>query len=307
MNKLKCAVIGVGYLGRFHAQKYAAMADKVDLVAVCDVHAAQAQDVAQELGGIAWFDDYTKLLGLVDAVSIATITQEHYRVAKFFLKHGVHVLLEKPITETLEQAEELISLAKQNKLILQVGHIENFNPAKLSLDKVLDAKDKIKAVNCHRVAPYGLRSANVHIVLDLMIHDLEIVLQLLGTEVVSISARGVKMASDTVDLAICDLTFASGSIAHLFASRLYPKAARHMDIVQSDKIFVLDYMHKTLAVSKLGQFDQDLPIVANDALLSEIQAFVSSVKHNIQPKVDGIAGYQALVLALKIAAVIENI
>ena len=182
MIKLKCAVIGTGYLGKFHAEKYATLPD-CDLVAVVDINEETAQTIAQQHGAKA-LTDYTSLLGHVDAVSIVVPTTLHYQVAKDFLNAGAHVLIEKPITTTVEQADELIAIAKDKHLILQVGHLERFNPAVLALDK----DEKPLFIESHRLAPFNPRANDVSVVLDLMIHDIDIILALVNSEVERIDA-----------------------------------------------------------------------------------------------------------------------
>ena len=195
-KKLKCAVIGSGYLGKFHAEKYAALPD-CDLVAVVDIDELKVNQLADRLETSALVD-YKTLLGHVDAVSIVVPTDLHFTVARDFLNNASHVLVEKPITTTVKQAEELIKIAKDNDRVLQVGHLERFNAALLSLDL---ANERPLFIESHRLAPYNPRGNDVNVVLDLMIHDIDIVLHLIGSEVERIDASGTAVLTDDIDIA----------------------------------------------------------------------------------------------------------
>ena len=184
MKKLKCAVIGAGYLGKFHAEKYASLPD-CELVAVVDINGVAAREVAEKFGASA-LTDYQSLLGEIDAVSVVVPTTLHHQVSLDFLNAGAHVLVEKPITVTVSQADELITVAQQKNLILQVGHLERFNPAVLGLDK----EEKPLFIESHRLSPFNPRANDVSVVLDLMIHDIDIILALVNSEVERIDASG---------------------------------------------------------------------------------------------------------------------
>jgi len=178
VSEIRTAVIGVGYLGRFHAQKYSELKNS-KLVAVVDKQFESAQEVASEVGCKA-YADYHEILGKVDAVSIVVPTNLHHEVSAKFLQHNAHVLVEKPITTTIDQAEELITLANENKRVLQVGHLERFNPAILAIEKEIS---EIRFIESHRLAPYNPRGTEVSVILDLMIHDIDIILNIVGSEV----------------------------------------------------------------------------------------------------------------------------
>ncbi|MGD8796639.1 MAG: Gfo/Idh/MocA family oxidoreductase, partial [Thiohalophilus sp.] len=186
MTTLRTAVIGVGYLGKFHAQKYAQLPAS-QLIGVCDTSQEVAKTIAAE-HGVDVYQDYHDLIGKVDAVSIVVPTQKHYEVAKVFLENGVHVLLEKPITSTLEQGQELVEIAERNDLTFQIGHLERFNPAVMALENVLVEPLFIES---HRIAPFNPRGADVNVILDLMIHDIDIILDFVGSPVKAIHASGV--------------------------------------------------------------------------------------------------------------------
>ena len=212
--KLRAAVIGVGYLGRFHAQKFQAN-QHVDLVGVVDTDSKRVAEVAAEVETRA-FTDYKEVLLLVDLVSIVVPTQYHYAVAKDCFDAGCHVLLEKPVTQTVAEAEELIDLAKSKKLVFQVGHLERFNPAVMALKGVLKNPQFIES---HRLAPFKTRGTDVNVVLDLMIHDIDILLSMVSHPLKSINSVGVPVLSEEVDIANARLQFENGCVANVTASR----------------------------------------------------------------------------------------
>jgi len=199
---LRCAVVGVGHLGRLHAQKYAVL-EQASLVGVCDINEEQRKWVSDELG-VEWFSDYRKLKGRVDAVTIASTTISHYEIAKFFLQNGIHVHVEKPITSTSSEGEKLCQLAKDKNLKLQVGHIERFNPAFMA------ARGKVNNplfIECHRLASFKPRSFDVSVVLDLMIHDLDVILSLVNSKPFKVSAIGVPVVTGKIDIASARVEF----------------------------------------------------------------------------------------------------
>jgi predicted dehydrogenase len=314
-KKLRAAVIGVGYLGRFHAQKYAALgaADAgVELVGVVDARPETAQRVAQELG-VAAFTDYRELLGAtprVDLVSVASTTETHYAVARDCLAAGVHVLAEKPITVTVAQADELIALADGRQLVLQVGHLERFNPAWLAV------KDKIKRpvfIEAHRMAPFKARGIDVSVVLDLMIHDLDLILPLVASPVADLRASGVSVLTDGVDIANARIEFANGCVANLTASRTSTASLRRLRVFQHHEYISIDFGDRRIGVTKKREalIEGEPPIDTEtfqqppgDALMTEIQAFVDAVRHGTRPVVSGREGRDALAIALEIDGMI---
>ncbi|HID49434.1 MAG TPA: Gfo/Idh/MocA family oxidoreductase, partial [Chromatiales bacterium] len=230
MPPLKTAVVGAGYLGKFHAQKYAQLPDS-ELVAVCDVNTDIARAVATE-HGVPVLSDLHHLLDQVDAVSIVVPTQKHYDVARVFLEHGIHVLLEKPITSTVEQAQQLVDIAaRQPGLVFQIGHLERFNPAILALENELHQPQFIESL---RIASFNPRGADVNVILDLMIHDIDIILDFVRSPVKSIQANGVPVLSSDIDVANVRLQFENGCVANVTASRVSMKSERKMRIFQSD-------------------------------------------------------------------------
>jgi predicted dehydrogenase len=311
MSKIKCAVIGVGYLGRFHAQKYQLL-DNVTLIGVCDVNAKACQAVANELNVTA-FTDYRALFGLVDAVSIAATTREHYAIAKACLAQGIHVLIEKPITETVAEAKELIALAKTHHAKLQVGHMERFNSARLALEPHLT---KPLFIESHRLAPYTPRGADVNVILDLMIHDIDIIQTLVHSPIKHIDAQGAPVLSSAIDIANARITFENHCVANVTASRISFKTERKTRIFQENTYISIDYHEKQLAVFEkgAGEMFPGIPNIVRhqsvfekgDALLEEIKAFIQCIQNDTTPLVTGEEGCAALATAEKISSLIEN-
>jgi predicted dehydrogenase len=304
-EKIRTAVVGVGYLGQFHAEKYAQL-DNSELVAVVDLDRERGAQVADKVGARSC-SDFREILGEVDAVSIVVPTQAHYEVARTFLEKGVHVLLEKPITTTLAEADELIRIAAATKAVFQVGHLERFNPAVLALDGVVSNPGFIESI---RIAPFKPRGTDVNVVLDLMIHDIDIIQNIVGSKVKEISSIGTPVFSEEEDIANARIQFANGCIANVTASRISLKSERKMRIFQPDAYISVDFQNKTFAVFRKGDGEM-FPGVPNitkeehsfgqtDALKSEIEAFLDSVATGKPPVVSGEDGRQALETALKI-------
>jgi len=304
-EKIRTAVVGVGYLGQFHAEKYAQL-ENAELVAVVDLDRERAAQVAEKVGARGC-SDFREILGQVDAVSIVVPTQSHYEVAKAFLEKGVHVLLEKPITTTLAEADELIRIAAAKKAVFQVGHLERFNPAVLALDGVVSKPGFIESI---RIAPFKPRGTDVNVVLDLMIHDIDIIQNIVGSKAEHINSIGTPVFSEEEDIANARIQFANGCIANVTASRISLKSERKMRIFQPDAYISVDFQNKTFAVFRKGDGEM-FPGVPNitkeehsfgqtDALKSEIEAFLDSIATGKPPVVSGEDGRQALETALKI-------
>ena len=305
MQKIRAAVIGVGYLGRFHAQKYA-QAQGCELTAVADTRAEAREPVAAELKTRA-VADYRELLGAVDAVSVVTPTPAHFAIAREFLEHGAHVLVEKPITETASQARELIAIAARARLILQVGHLERFNAA------ILAAMPHLKSprfVECHRLAPYRERGTDVNVVLDLMIHDIDIVQTIVGAPIGAIDAIGTPVFSEAIDIANARIRFESGCVANVTASRVSLKTERKLRVFEDDAYLSLDLQQKIVTlIRKRSEPPQpgELPVIIEeqslepgDALKAEIDSFLDCVRGGGRPVVPGEAGLTALETAMRI-------
>lgn len=305
---LRTAVVGVGYLGRFHAQKYASL-EGVELVGVCDIDPAAGNPVADELG-TRYFADHRELAGLVDAVTIAADTAAHAELARFFIERGVHVLVEKPMTRTSVEAAELTALARRHGVKLQVGHIERFNPALVSAREGLDA---VRFIECHRLAPYKTRGADVNVVLDLMIHDLDVILSLVDAAPESVSAVGIDVITDSVDIANARIEFANGATANVTASRVSTSAQRKFRVFQRREYVSIDFgAGRVQRVTCDPDADGD-PLTQRewsldkgDALLAEVEAFVGAVTGGTECLVTGEDGRAALELAETITADIER-
>ena len=301
---LKTAVIGVGYLGRFHAQKYAALAES-ELIGVVDVDPEQGQKVADELG-VPFHTDFHEVLEQVDGVSIVVPTVHHYETAKAFMENGVHVLLEKPFAATIEEAEYLEQLSRENNLCLQIGHLERFNPVFTEFQQLIDQPKFIENI---RIAPFPKRGTDVDVILDLMIHDIDLVLAVVGEYPDSVEGTGVNIITSTADLANARLHFPSGCIADLTASRVSDKAKRKMRIFQSGLYLSLDYgtgQARKLQVDP-GSFPEPetlrpetFQLEKGDALLAEIESFISAVREGKTPKVTGQDGLNAMRVAWQI-------
>lgn len=305
MEKIRAAVIGVGYLGRFHAQKYAQASD-CELIAVVDSRAQAREQVAGEVKARA-LSDYRELLGKVDAVSIVTPTPTHFAIARDFFAAGAHVLVEKPITETPAEARELIALAARAKRILQVGHLERFNAAILAAEPHLKSP---RFVECHRLAPYRERGTDVNVVLDLMIHDLDIVQTIVGVPIASIDAVGTPVFSEEIDIANARIRFTNGCVANATASRVSVKTERKLRIFSDDAYLSLDLQQKIVTLIRkrtAADGEGPLPVTIEeqslepgDALKAEIEAFLGCIRSGRPPVVSGEAGLMALETATRI-------
>lgn len=304
-EKLRVGVIGAGYLGKFHAEKYAAMED-VDLVGVADINQSQAERVAKAVHSVA-YHGYEKLIGKVDAVSIVVPTQHHFSVSKDFLENKIDVLIEKPMTATVEEADELIRIAESNKAIIQVGHLERFNPAVVALKNIIH---KPRFIESHRLSIYNERGTDVSVVLDLMIHDIDIILNFVQSEIESIKAAGIPVISDHVDIANARIEFKNGSVANVTASRISGKNERKIRLFQKDGYLSVDFKNRETVIIKPNGKDKDslIPGMAiekrsfqkGDALQAELKSFVRSVKEGVSPEVTGQMGREALKIAYDI-------
>jgi predicted dehydrogenase len=310
MSKLRAAVVGVGYLGRFHAQKYRAL-DDVELVGVCDLDAAAGRAVAESLA-TRYFADHRELVGLVDAVTIAASTSAHFALTKFFLEHGVHVLVEKPMTRTSAEAAQLNELGARRGLKLQVGHVERFNPALVSAREGLTA---VSFLECHRLAPFKGRGADVNVILDLMIHDLDVILSLVASKPVSVSAVGIPVLTDDVDIANARIEFANRAIANVTASRASTGAQRMVRVFQPNQYVAIDFGGgEVRRVTRRGAASEGMAALASeswnldkgDALLAETRSFVDAILGDTPCEVSGEDGFAALALAEWISAEIEK-
>ena len=302
---LRTAVIGVGYLGSFHAQKYAAIPD-VQLVGVADSDPSRVREVADSLC-VSSHGDHRELIGRVDAVSVAVPTQFHHAVARDFLAAGVHVLIEKPITVTIEEADELISLANRRGVVFQVGHLERFNPVLMAIDGILSEPLFVESV---RIAPFKPRGTDVNVVLDLMIHDIEIIQHIVRSEVKRVDAIGAPVFTGEEDIANARILFENGCVANVTASRIGLKSERKMRIFQRDAYITLDFQNRKVLVARKGSGEL-FPGIPNvrvderelgqaDPLLREIESFIAAIRNGTPPEVSGLDGRMALSTALTI-------
>ncbi len=309
-QKLRIGVIGVGYLGKFHAEKYARMAD-VDLVGVVDIDPSRAQQTADRLNTRV-YPNYEALFGRVDAVSVVTPTIQHYGISRDFLQQGVDTFIEKPMTTTLEEADELIDLAKSKNLIVQVGHLERFNPAVVALADVIDGP---RFIESHRLSQFKDRAIDVSVVLDLMIHDIDILLNFVGCGIKEIHASGVAVITKEVDIANARLEFENGCVANVTTSRVSMKNKRKMRIFQKYAYIAVDFAEREITTVIRGNPDGTHLIpgmkISNqrfeheDPLDAELKSFVRSVYRREASKVSGEAGRNALAVALDIVDQIE--
>jgi predicted dehydrogenase len=325
MNKLNIGVVGIGHLGKLHTKMFSEI-DNCNLIGIYDLNDSEAKLVSSEFK-VKAFNSADSLLKKVDAVSIAATTVAHYDIAKQCLTAGKHIFIEKPITATIPQAEELVELADSLKLNLQVGHIERFNPALISMEKyIVDPK----FIQTDRLAHFNPRGTDVAVVLDLMIHDIDIILSLIKSKVKNIEASGVAVVSDNIDIANARIQFENGAVANVTASRISQKKMRKMRIFQRDGYVALDFITGESEVYRLLPVDQNVDPgfisfgeigvgnkrkrlvyeqpkqIETNALKYELQLFIESILKNEVPKVSGMDGLRALKVAKIIIDKIEN-
>jgi predicted dehydrogenase len=311
MEDIRAAVVGAGYLGRFHAQKYASEAG-CRLVAVADPRPEAREALALELGTTA-VADHRELLGKVDAVSVVTTTPAHFAIARDFLEAGAHVLVEKPITETVEQARELITVAARCGRILQVGHLERFNPAIVAAEAELAGA---RFIECQRLAPFKERGTDVNVVLDLMIHDIDIVQSIVGRPIESIDAVGTPVFSGAVDIANARLRFEGGCVANVTASRVSLKMERKLRVFRDDAYLSIDLQQRILTLIRKQATPPapgGLPVAIDersfeqgDALRAEIRSFLVCIATGRAPVVGGEDGLRALETAIRITRLLQG-
>lgn len=298
MEKIRIGVVGVGHLGSIHAKIYRETKG-CQLVAVCDTDKSKLDEVSRHLR-VPGFTDYKELFGKVDAISVATPTKSHYLVASEFLKQKIHCLVEKPFAPDLQEADSLIEIAQKNDLILQVGHIERFNSAFAATLKLIKEP---KFIECHRLSPFPNRSLDVGVVLDIMIHDIDIVLGLVNPEIKQIESVGINVLTQFEDIANVRITFQNGCVANLTASRISDEVMRKIRIFQPDTYISLDYKDAKAVVYKKSGMSitkEHLPIEKEQPLQKELQSFVNCVLNHQQPLVSGVVAREALAVALEI-------
>ncbi len=325
MKKLKVGVIGTGHLGKLHTKMFKEI-ENCELVGIYDSNSDQAKQVSKEFN-VQSLKSVDELLNKVDAVSIAAITSAHYDIAKKCFEKNIHVFVEKPITATIPQAEELVKISNEKKLNLQVGHIERFNPALVSMEEYMLEP---KFIQTDRLAQFNPRGTDVAVVLDLMIHDIDIILSLVKSEVKDVQANGVAIVSDNLDIANARIQFENGVVANVTASRISQKKMRKMRIFQQDGYIALDFITGVaelfrllpvdskdsptfISLGEIGVGDKKKKLVYEqpkqkeiNALKYELQLFVSSVLVKEKPKVSGEDGLRALKVAEIIIQKIEK-
>ncbi len=309
MDKIiRAGVVGVGSLGQHHARIYA-NTEGVKLTCVADV-SEKCKEIADRYG-VSFFNDYRKILNMVDVVSIAVPTSLHYKIAKFFIENKKHVLLEKPMTATAKEAIELLRLYKKNKVILQIGHIERFNVA---IEKLQQLKKIPVLIEANRLGPFTARSTDISVVLDLMIHDIDIILQLVNSNVKKIDAIGVPILTDYIDMASVRLEFKNGSVANITASRVSPKKIRKIRVFENNAYMSIDYIRQSIKVYKLKEgLSGDRKISWNDMmelevypmskeepLAKEIKSFIAAVNKKQSVEVTPEQAFQALKIVIEI-------
>ena len=304
MKPIRVAVVGVGHLGSIHARIYSQLQD-AQLVAVCDLLPDRAEAVAGPLRCRA-IADFRELPGQVDAVSIAVPTQAHFEIAREFLGRGIHALVEKPLTPTVREADRLLSLARKSRAILQVGHVERFNAA---LRRVQDSLKDPRFIEVHRLAPFQPRGTEVGVVLDLMIHDIDLLLWLVKSPIRRVEAVGVRVLTPFEDIANARVTFRNGAVANLTASRISKEAMRKFRICQPDSYISMDFL--TLGVDLFRHQDgrihhEQLALSGEEPLKAELAGFLEAIRHRTPPPVSGREARDALALALKITKLIQK-
>ncbi len=311
VDNIRAAVIGSGHLGREHARIYASI-ENAKLIAVCDINEKNGRAVADKYN-VRYVRDYRELLGDVDAVSIATPTVDHHEITCACLNAGINVLVEKPIARTLDEADDMIRIAESKGLILQVGHIERFNPAFRALQKKISRPRFFEA---HRMGIFTPRSLDIDVVMDLMVHELDVIASLVEREVVKIEAVGIPILTHKIDLANARLEFADGCVANITASRVSGERLRKLRVFQPNEYYSLDYSEQQVAMCRLLPAGSPsilpeivggaLDVMKREPLLAEIEDFVASVRTGIASGVTGTEGRRALALALEVLARIKE-
>lgn len=302
-KQIRAGVVGIGHLGNYHLQKYAKISD-CKITAVADTEPDRARQAAS-LYNCEAFTDHKQMLGKVDAVSIAVPTAWHHRVARDFLAAGIDVLIEKPLCATLEEADDLLELARKNKAVFQVGFVERFNPAVMALEKIITRPVFIEV---HRLHPFFERGTDVDVILDLMIHDLDLVLKFVRSPVTNLEAIGVPVLSGKIDISNVRLTFADGCIANLTASRISAKTMQKLRFFGPEGYHAVDTrkreiisFKKTTGPDGKGQIVQNsIEVGSHDPLEEEIRSFISAVMTRTRPVVSGEEGRSSLALAVEI-------
>lgn len=303
-DRLRVGIVGVGSIGKNHARIYSELPG-VEFSAILDINPETASLVANQYG-VKAVSTLAEFASLVDAATVATPTPYHYEVARLLVAEGKHLLIEKPITEAPDHAQELVRLAKEHGVVLQVGHVERFNPVLSALEKILT---KVGFIEVHRLSPYPFRSLDIGVVLDLMIHDLEVVLHLVRSPVKSVDAVGIAVLSKGEDIANARIRFENGCVANITASRISPEKMRKIRIFQQTAYVSLDYQNQTGEIYRLvdGAITRSpVEIEKDEPLKRELQSFVECSRRGGQPVVSGSEAAAALELAIEITELIKQ-
>lgn len=314
-DKIRVGVIGVGSLGQHHARNYYNLPN-AELKYVCDADERQARKIAKSFKAKA-VKDFDELIGKVDAVSIATPTVLHYEIAEKFLQNGIHCLVEKPICNTVVDAAKLTSLARKKGLILQVGHIEHFNVAVQKFKEILTTP---LFIECHRLGPFDPRVKDVGVVLDLMIHDIDIIMRIVNSPIVDIDATGVAILTDKEDIANARIRFESGCIANITCSRVTPKPMRKLRVFQDNAYISLDYKRQNMEIHKRFKREGKLRagesryfiktskrrVKREEPLKLELEHFIDCIEAGRDPQTTGEQAMEALDVVIKITEQIRN-
>jgi len=311
MSELRAAVVGAGRLGALHAKKYAALPG-VKLRYVADIDPTRARKVAAEASAVP-LNDYRDLAGKADLATIASPGVTHHTIARTLMELGIDVLLEKPMATTLEQARELAEVARQTGRILQIGHLERFNPAVVRLRSILRSP---RFIECHRLAPFTERGTDVDVVLDLMVHDLDLVLSVTPAAPVSVEAVGVAVLTDSIDVANARIRFADGLIANLNTSRVAPRRERKIRFFQPDAYISVDYEARRIQIYRKSPpppgvafptiAAEQIDLGEADPLMDEVAAFVESVRTRGVPAVSAVDGLRVMELSERVRAAIRQ-
>jgi predicted dehydrogenase len=295
---MKIGLIGCGYLGKIHA-KCIKEIKNVELVGVYDISQEAAEETAEKFYTTAYFE-LQPLIDQCDVVDIVASTATHFELAKKAIISGKHCFIEKPLTATVDEAEKLIELARKHNVIIQVGHVERYNPAFLT---ALPHLSQPLFVEAQRLCKFNIRGADVSVVHDLMIHDIDLMLSVMQSEVVDIQAIGYKFVTDSIDIANARLQFANGGIAHIKASRIAAHPLRKMCIYHLKNYLSIDFQEKKVEIIEFekGQtFTTEIPIVEHNAIVEELSDFIQTVRHHRAPKVSMYDGLNALHIADKV-------
>jgi len=300
MNKLKTAIVGIGHLGSKHLKVLTELNERVDIIGVSDLKGERTQRLASHYD-VPFFEHYKYLAGKVDCVNICVPTNLHFEVGKFFLEQKIHTFIEKPITSTVRQADQLIKLAQKNNVKLQVGHVERFNSA---FESIKHFTHNPLFIECHRLNHFPNRSLDIGVVMDLMIHDIDIILGLVHSPLKDIQAVGVNVLTPLEDIANVRLTFKNGCVCNLTASRISDDVTRKIRIFQDNTYISLDYVKQEAFIYKKHEnqiLKHSLPIDKEEPLKKEIEHFLDCIENNQRPIIAGEEAKEALKVALEIS------